>query len=191
LNWYAYGARFYDAQIGRFHSVDPHAENYYFASPYTYVLNNPIFYVDPDGRDARVSSATDSLGNVTYTIQSTIYITGRGASEKQADRLNNYASKHLGSNTIKNDDGTTSTVQFDVNYVYVENQKDIELKEGDNILQGVSGKQARQMGLQHSIVVGIENDQIATAGNIGFMVGGFNSNTSLHESLHMLGLSDR
>lgn len=36
-------------------SIDPHCERYYWISPYTYCLNNPIKFVDPDGRDIVLS----------------------------------------------------------------------------------------------------------------------------------------
>jgi RHS repeat-associated protein len=50
LNWYHYGARFYDPQLGRWHSVDPADE---FQSTFTYVGNNPITLIDPDGKSSR------------------------------------------------------------------------------------------------------------------------------------------
>ncbi len=49
LNMYDYSARYVDPTYGRFTSVDPLAEMYYSISPYAYVGNNPIKFIDPTG----------------------------------------------------------------------------------------------------------------------------------------------
>ncbi|MCI5056790.1 MAG: DUF6443 domain-containing protein, partial [Flavobacteriales bacterium] len=49
LNWYDYGARWYEPALGRWHSPDPLADNFVSLSPYNYSYNDPIKYFDPDG----------------------------------------------------------------------------------------------------------------------------------------------
>lgn len=50
LNLYDYVARCMDAALGRFTIVDPLAEKYYSWSTYVYCANNPIKFIDPDGK---------------------------------------------------------------------------------------------------------------------------------------------
>lgn len=47
---YDYGWRQYMPDIGRWNGMDQLSEMYHDASPYAYVINNPIRFSDPDGR---------------------------------------------------------------------------------------------------------------------------------------------
>jgi len=69
LDLYDYGARHYDAAIGRFTTVDPLAEKYYSISPYAYCGNDPINCIDPSGM--KWENPKDSLA-LANDIQNTI-----------------------------------------------------------------------------------------------------------------------
>ena len=74
LNTYDYGARQYNPVTGRWDRMDPLSEKYYNVSPYNYCMNNPIMFLDPDGRDpngwTRVWGALQMVGGAVEMVTS-------------------------------------------------------------------------------------------------------------------------
>ncbi|QQS28147.1 MAG: RHS repeat-associated core domain-containing protein [Sphingobacteriales bacterium] len=66
LHWMDYGARWYNPQINRWGQVDPLAEKYVNICPYAYVANNPMIFVDPDGRNTAYYDQDGKLIHYSY-----------------------------------------------------------------------------------------------------------------------------
>ncbi|SHJ67770.1 RHS repeat domain-containing protein, partial [Aquimarina spongiae] len=56
LGWIDITARNYNPELGRWMNLDPLAEKYYDKSLFNYSFNNPIFFIDPDGREVDVTN---------------------------------------------------------------------------------------------------------------------------------------
>jgi RHS repeat-associated protein len=112
---YYYGARYYEPRISQWMSADPMQEKYPGVSSYAYCVQNPVRFIDPDGKKIRLADnyrgamaniaqiAATSLGsqvisyligrNETYTMNSTFWTSS--SSYNPSNRTVNYVANPL------------------------------------------------------------------------------------------------
>jgi RHS repeat-associated protein len=120
LGWLDYGARFYDAVLGRFHTQDAFSEKYLDFSPYQYAMNNPLKFIDINGDSAwsvkRDWNSDDSKGFAKYAQNKLIEYEKSGKKIDCADLalsvLVGYASENGLALQLNSADGKTT---FDSN----------------------------------------------------------------------------
>ena len=183
----------YDSRTGRRWNIDPDLKPN--ESPYLCFGGNPIYHNDPDGDDYGITTKKTKDGKITnIKVSAKIYIQGDGASAKRASELTKAAQQTYKTKTV---DGVE--VSFDVQYVYDPNKKsnDLNSKLGENLLTFTKKPEndnvtPRDVSHINSYLMPYGRYNIETSGNTGEIHNSGKVNyTVLHESLHLLGLSDR
>jgi RHS repeat-associated protein len=176
LNWYDYGARHYDAALGRFTTQDPLAKDFYATSPYGYCLNNPMKYIDPDGKDARISIQ----GN-TITITSNIVLTGSMATEQLAQAYQKNIMDNWGKLTTYKYNDVVYDIVWDVNVRAA--------KEGESLVHDGTNNFLEVTNYVSKIKFTTNQGEIRGVGWAGKSFD--ETNPMSHEFGHILGLKDK
>ena len=175
LPYLDYGARFYHPLSSRWTTMDPMAEKYYSVSPYAFCSNNPVNFVDLDGRDALINIDRESK---TITISVNIYIYGKEASDELASQYKESISNTWGSIQDLQYDDETYTINWNVEVTNLGEEKvEFDFSDGkSNYLNIMSDVETSSVEQSHE-------------GKLRPIING--NNDMIHEFGHLLGLKDK
>jgi RHS repeat-associated protein len=190
LNRISLGARTVNPTTGRMDGIDPLAEKNHFESSYVFVRNNPLKYIDPDGRDGILVIKSNNI-----TISSNIYIYGSGATRATASQMqSDIISKWDRGFSVQGSNGNAFSVKFDVKvglYGGKEKNNPLVVPESwnpnnrDNFVE--VGASLSEVG--RSFVSGGDEGEWRGVGRNGMSLS--KDDPAPHEFGHILGLDDR
>ena len=133
LDWYDYGARFMNPDMGRFTTIDPMAEKYYSISPYAYCANNPVRYIDPDGNKIRIYKKNQKqvLNYINKLAQGTFAVDKKGYLFLVKKSNTKGYSKTYTESLVRAIDNMKKTINIYVDNYYIDennNRQDISQK---------------------------------------------------------------
>jgi len=154
-NSYDFGARIYDSRLGRWLAMDPLAMKYPSMSPYNFVGNSPILFVDPNGKEIWINPP-DGGKPVLYVPNKT------SISEKQcsfvqvvAETLDYLSSSGQDVNEIinilANDNSRVSISSAEWNARFSNVSGHIEWSPESGMVTVEGGRQSPSIGLLHEL----------------------------------------
>jgi RHS repeat-associated protein len=177
---YDFGARMYDARLGRWLSVDPLATINAAWSTYCGMDDSPIALNDPDGKNAGIT-----IDGNTITVSTTIHITGEGATAEKAAEMQAGIMQYWGAapGTYTDEAGKVYNVKFDIKVEVMTPGDGTCCQNPENVNDNV-------VVLHDHDANGDYTSHVNYAGNIGNWGNNESAETYAHEVGHMFKLDD-
>ena len=190
--------------MNRFNQMDPLCEKYYSVSPYAYCMNNPVRYIDPDGRDGMVTGR--GTKDDPYVITANYYYENGSLNGDEIDGLNGAVDSYnkFGGKSgvkIKNADGSVSYVKFNLGIQGVDNVSaamfgdnfaqvgDKEISYGNRLgTEANRNGNGNEFGSANATQIDINRNNIAEGVESGHFQSRLIKATYIHEIGHNLGL---